>query len=100
MTGNALRTQVCGGTAVTHNTGVDAVLTGDQGCSGGKTGGIGAVILIKSHAFRGNAVDVWRGVPAVTVTAHVVVSEGIDVEDNNTHDKSPFSLPEEVFMVY
>ena len=74
VTGDTLRTQVCSGAAVTDNTGVDAVLTGDQRCSGGQTGGVGAVVFIETHAFSSNAVDVWSGVPAVAITAHVVGS--------------------------
>ena len=74
VTGDALRTQVCCGAAVTDNTGVDAVLTGDQRCSGGQAGGIGAVVFIEAHTLGGNAVDVGSGITAVAITAHVVGS--------------------------
>ena len=86
MAGNTLGTQVSRGATVTHHTGMDAILTGDQRSSGRQAGSIGAVVLIEAYAFSGDAVDIRCGVPTIAIAAHVVGSQSVDIEDNYSHD--------------
>jgi hypothetical protein len=84
----ALQPEVGRGAAVAHDTGVDAEPASHEGSPGWQAGGVGAVVVVEDHRLPGETVDVGGGVSLVAVTAEMIWTQRVEVEEQYPHSHS------------